>query len=62
MADPTDTDSLADGLATFLTDRGMTVIERTPDYGDRFDPDRRKFHITAIPNFKETQNVNGSNC
>lgn len=49
IADQTDTEQLANDLSSFLVARDLSVIQCSPDYNDRFDPKRRKFHIVAIP-------------
>ena len=52
IADPDKTEAFAERLTSFLEKEGMQVIECTTDYPDRFDQDRRKFHVVAIPGGK----------
>jgi hypothetical protein len=49
IADKDKTEEVSKKLITFLEGEAMEVVECTPDFADRFDDGRRKFHITAIP-------------
>lgn len=49
IADPDQTESLAKGLDEFFRSKGMTVIDCTPDSRDKFNEDRAKFFMTAMP-------------
>jgi hypothetical protein len=49
IADQDKTETFSERLIEFLEGEGMQIIECTPDYNDRYDASRKKFHITAIP-------------
>ena len=49
IADKDQTEQLSQRLTAFLKTEGLEVIECTSDYNDRFDAERRKFHVVAIP-------------
>lgn len=49
LSDAEHSEELSRDLVEFLKSRGMEVIDCTPDFVDRYDPTRRKFHIVAIP-------------
>lgn len=49
IADKEQTEQLSQKLTAFLKDQGLEVIECTSDFTDRFDAERRKFHVVAIP-------------
>ena len=49
IVDSDQSEEISKKFIDFLEDQQMRVVECSPDYLDRFDADRRKFHITAIP-------------
>ena len=49
IADQDKTEAFSEKLTSFLEGEGLEVIECTSDFADRFDEERRKFHVVAIP-------------
>ena len=52
IADHDKTEEFSKRLTSFLEGEGLQVIECTSDFVDRFDKERRKFHVVAIPGGK----------
>lgn len=49
IVDQEKSEEISERLISFLEGQGMEVIQCTPDYVDRDDETRRKFHVVAIP-------------
>jgi len=49
IADQDQTEKISQLLVDFLNKHDMEVIDCTPDFSDRYDESRKKFHIVAIP-------------
>ena len=47
-ADKDRTEAFARQLSSYLQILGYDVIDTSPDYPDRFDAERRKFHMVAV--------------
>ena len=54
IADEEETEEIATRLSDFLETLNKEVIQITANSPDRFDPARKKFHITAIPSIKNS--------
>lgn len=60
IADQDKTEEFSEKLTEFLEGEGMEVIECTPDFNDRYDESRRKFHVVAIPGDGSLKEGSGS--
>jgi hypothetical protein len=49
ITDKADAERLSQDMKSFLESRHMQVIDLTPDFPDRYDKTRVKFHVVAIP-------------
>ena len=53
IADASVTEKISVTLTKALESIDLQVIDCTTDYIDRYDPNRRKFYLIAIPTQKE---------
>ncbi|PKO03073.1 MAG: hypothetical protein CVU43_04640 [Chloroflexi bacterium HGW-Chloroflexi-5] len=49
ITDKESAESLSKKLKNFLNSNGMNVIDLTTDFPDKYDPDRVKFFVVAVP-------------
>lgn len=49
ITDKENAESISKKLKNFLNSNGMNVIDLTTDFPDKFDPDRVKFFVVAVP-------------
>lgn len=59
IADANQTEDFSRKLSGFLRSNGLDVIECSPDFDDRFDTGRKKFHVVAIPRNRKRMFVIG---
>ena len=49
LIDKEEAEDFSRKLSGFLRSNGMNVVGVSSDFPDRYDPDRVKFHVTAVP-------------